>query len=216
MRPSFLWRPVPRGCLHLTRQAPRGRLAFVRACFAQMQVGSEIGRMQSNAGRRPDGEAGARIAHTKKSARAGEHRADGKSLRGVNSKGGGNFAPRLCRHERARRIGHPEPEVAHNIWTQTLGCQGIVGDGWAPRRNKVCRIAIECKRGKSRLVCAPIRFFEMSGERLLHLHSPIDLPLRQTGLGRRRTSGACPSLGCRFDRREACTRMRCTMCCRSR
>jgi len=37
--------------------------------------------------------AGARIAQAKKSARAGEHRADGKSLRGVNSKGGGNFAP---------------------------------------------------------------------------------------------------------------------------
>ncbi|EGY64588.1 Uncharacterised protein [Ralstonia pickettii] len=152
----------------------------------------------------------------KKNARAGEHRADGKSLRGVNSKGGVTLHRRLCRHERARRIGHPAPDMAHNIWTQTLRCEGIVGEGWAPRRNKVCRIAIECKRGKSRLVCAPIRFFGISGERLLHLHSPIVLPLRQTGLGRRRTSRACPSLGCRFDRREACTGMRCTMCCGSR
>lgn len=42
--------------------------------------------------------------------------------------------------------------MAHNNWTQTLGCEGIVGDGVARRRNKVCRIAIECKRGKGRLV----------------------------------------------------------------
>jgi hypothetical protein len=97
--------------------------------------------------------AGARIAHTKKSARAGERRADGKSLRGVNSKGGGNLAPGSASVVVALDgDGHPAPDMAHNNWTQTLGCDGIVGDGVAPRRNKVCRIAIECKRGKSRPV----------------------------------------------------------------
>lgn len=49
-------------------------------------------------------------------------------------------------------MGHPGLDLAHNIWTQTLRCEGIVGDGVALWRNKVCRIAIECKRCKGRSV----------------------------------------------------------------
>jgi len=85
----------------------------------------------------------AQIAQAKKSARAGEHRADGKSLRGVNSKGRGNLATQPCL-ARAALLGR-KPGWRTTIGHKGVACRGIVGDEGTPRRNKVCRIAIECK-----------------------------------------------------------------------
>lgn len=67
---------------------------------------------------------GAQIAKAKKSARAGEHRADGKSLRGVNSKGRGNQAPGFA-SGRCREGSR----LAHNNWTQTLGAMALWATG---------------------------------------------------------------------------------------
>lgn len=82
-------------------------------------------------------------AQAKKSARAGEHRADGKSLRGVNSKGRGNLAAQPCL-VCAALLGR-EPGWRTTIGHKDVACRGIVGDEGATRRNKMCRIAIECK-----------------------------------------------------------------------
>jgi len=83
-------------------------------------------------------------AQAKKSARAGEHRADGKSLRGVNSKGRGNLAAQPPCLVCAALLGR-EPGWRTTIGHKDVACRGIVGDEGATRRNKMCRIAIECK-----------------------------------------------------------------------
>lgn len=61
----------------------------------------------------------------------------------------GNLAPQPCRVRAALSGG--EPGWRTTIGHKDVACRGIVGDGGTPRRNKVCRIAIECKCCKNAL-----------------------------------------------------------------
>ncbi|ANH71622.1 hypothetical protein ACS15_3614 [Ralstonia insidiosa] len=185
--PSFLWRHVPRGCLHLTQQAAKGRPGFVRACIGGVTL-------RRHGPCSPVRGCLRKVRRQKKARGPGSTARTGNPFEGSIRKEG--VTSQRNRVWCAPHCWEENPAGAQQLDTKTSRAEAL----WATRGpqgvTKCVGLQSNASAVRTRLAWCNKRWKARSGERLLHLHSPTTLPRRGAGLEDRRACHVRTRLGC--------------------